>query len=249
MANPSVMSKRFSEVPRADIPRSTFDRTHGCKTTFNAGDLIPIFVDEALPGDTLNLNMTAFGRLATPIHPFMDNLFLDTFFFAVPIRLVWDNWQKFNGEQTDPGDSTDYIVPQIDVTSPNQNGSLSDYFGIPTEVIGFSHSAFWHRAYALIWNEWFRDQNLQDSVTVNTGDGPDSEPYQIMKRGKRHDYFTSCLPWPQKGPAVELPLGQQAPITGMGVRTSLQPTNAAGGANATQGYEAYANELDRKSVV
>lgn len=223
----SVMSHQFSQVPKADIPRSSFNRSHGVKTTFDAGYLVPVFVDEALPGDTFNLRMTCFGRLATPIVPFMDNIFLDSFFFAVPIRLIWNNWQKFNGEQTDPGDSTDFLVPQM--TSPSspvgyQDGSVSDYFGIPTQVPGLSHSSLWHRAYNLIWNEWFRDQNLQDSVPVPKGDGPDTwSDFPLLKRGKRHDYFTSCLPWPQKGPAVQLPLGSTAPVQLVPSGTSNNP--------------------------
>ena len=171
----SVMSHNFSEVPRADIPRSTFLRNHGYKTTFDSGYLIPVFIDEALPGDTMNLSMSAFARLSTPLHPFMDNMFVDSFFFAVPMRLVWDSWQRFNGEQTDPGDSTDFLIPQMSAPAGGYlNGSLSDYFGIPTQVAGLSHSSLWHRAYNLIFNEWFRDQNLQDSVKVDRGDGPDN---------------------------------------------------------------------------
>lgn len=213
--NKSVMTHQFSQVPKAEIPRSSFDRSHGHKTTFNAGYLIPIFADEGLPGDTFKLNMTGFGRLSTPIFPIMDNMFLDTFFFSVPFRLVWDNWQKFNGEQTDPGDSTDFIIPQM--VAPATTGfeplSIHDYFGLPTGIPGISVSALWHRAANLIWNEWFRDQNLQDSLLVPKGDGPDDPSiYTLQRRGKRHDYFTSCLPWPQKGPGVSIPLGTTAPI-------------------------------------
>ena len=207
---PSTLTKDFSRVPKVDIQRSVFNRDHGLKTTFDAGYLVPVFYDEALPGDTFTMDANGFGRLATPINPFMDNLYIETFFFAVPYRLIWNNWEKFCGEQDNPGDSTDYLVPQTSGTITNS--TLYDYFGVPTDV-SLSFNNLCGRAYNLIYNEWFRDQNLQDSVTVDKGDGPDTlTNYTLLKRGKRHDYFTSALPWPQKGEAVSLPLGTTAPI-------------------------------------
>lgn len=228
---PSVMSHQFSQVPAAEIPRSQFDRSHGLKTTFDAGELIPIFVDEALPGDGFNLKMTAFGRLATPLFPFMDNAFMETFFFAVPNRLLWDNWEKFNGAQANPADSTDFVIPTTSSGAGYTSSSIFDYMGLPTLIAGITNSVLPLRAYNLIYNEWFRDENLQNSVTVNLDDGPDAVgDYTILKRGKRHDYFTSALPWPQKGPAVPLPLTGDAPVKGIAFHgASLSYTAAATG--------------------
>jgi len=245
MNMPSVMSHQFSQVPSAEIPRSSFNRSHGYKTTFNAGFLVPMFMDEALPGDTFNLRMTGFSRLATPLHPIMDNMFMASFFFAVPLRLIWDNWEKFNGAQDNPGDSTDFLVPTMAApVGGYQANTLSDYMGLPTEVANFEHSALWHRAYNLIYNEWFRDENLQDSVVVDKGDGPDDpDNYVLLRRGKRHDYFTSSLPFPQKGPSVQLPLGEKAPITGIGKTTQSYsaanpPVYETGGSGVITTYAA-----------
>lgn len=214
------MAHLFSRIPHANIQRSSFDRSHTYKTAFDSNYLIPFFCDEVLPGDTFNLKANLFGRLSTPVVPILDNLYLDTFYFFVPTRLVWENWQKFNGEQENPGDSTDYLVPTV--ACDGTSGSIYDYFGIPylegngaDEGSTIDVNSLPFRAYNLIWNEWFRDENLQDSVDVPKGDGPDSaDDFTLLKRGKRHDYFTSALPWPQKGPGVELSLGSTVPVFG-----------------------------------
>lgn len=211
----SVMKHQFSNVPNAEIQRSTFDRSHGYKTTFDAGRLIPFYCDEVLPGDTFNLETYMFVRMNTPLYPIMDNMFLDIHYFSVPMRLVWDNFRKFMGEQTDPADSIDYTIPitAAPATTGYGEGTLEDYLGLPTKVPDYEHSALFVRAYRTIYNEWYKDQNLSTASTVVTGDGPDT-PFNTapLRRKKRHDYFTSCLPWLQKGDSINLPLGERADI-------------------------------------
>ena len=239
----SVMKHRFSEVPSVEIPRSTFKRNHGHKTTFDAGYLVPILIDLAIPGDSIKCNLHAISRLSTPIYPIMDNMYMDTFFFAIPLRLIWANFKKFCGEQDNPGDTIAYSVPQVPLTNV-ANESLYDYFGLPTKLTqAYNVNNLAARSYNLVYNQWFRDQNLQDSVTVDTDDGPDDPTdYVLLRRGKRHDYFTSCLPFLQKGDAVELSLGTTAPITGIGKQ---EQTYAASSVNAYEtdqtGTVAYAS--------
>lgn len=217
----------FARVPSVNIPRSSFKRDRTYKTAFDAGYLVPFFLDEVLPGDTFNLGVTAFSRLSTPAVPFMDNLYMDFFFFFVPCRLVWDHWEHFNGYQENPGDSTDFLIPEFQFGSNGAGvGSIADYFGIPVGVANLKVNALPFRCYNLIWNEFMRDESLQDSLPVFKDDGPDSATYTdaggnthttyaLRRRGKRKDYFTSCLVSPQKGPGVELPLGGLAPVVNM----------------------------------
>lgn len=226
---------RFSQLPHADISRSKFDRSHSVKLSFNVGDLIPFYVDEVLPGDSFSLATTKVLRMPSLITPIMDNIYLDTYYFFVPNRLVWNHWREFNGENTQSAwlPTTEYEVPQI--TSPATTGwnigTIADYMGIPTGVPGLSVNAMPFRAYSLICNEWFRDENLTDPLVtpmddatvagVNTGNyitdcAKGGLPF---KAAKYHDYFTSCLPAPQKGPDVTIPVGQQGPFP---VMTSAQ---------------------------
>jgi Capsid protein (F protein) len=234
--NKSVSNHSFAMIPKADIPRSSFNTQYAHKTTFDAGFLVPIYCDEVLPGDTHRVKMTAFARLATPLFPVMDNLHLDSFFFFVPNRLVWSNWVKFMGEQTNPGDSTSYVVPTITSSAGGYGvGSVFDHLGLPTagQITGsntVTHNVLPLRAYNLIYNEWFRDENLQNSIPFRTTDSGDSvSDFTLRRRGKRKDYFTGALPWPQKGQSVSLPLGTSAPV----LSNSANPTFSYGSTSNT----------------
>lgn len=246
-----VRGHRFSDAPAMYMKRTKFDRSHVYKTTFDSGKLIPIFVDEVLPGDTTRMSVNYFARLATPIKPIMDNIYLDWFFFFVPNRLVWEHWQNFCFEQEDPDDSTDYVIPTVSATGNSENayiGSLWDYFGLPVNTSGniSGISALPFRGVYLIWNEWFRDENLQKSVKIQKGDTNEvlnsarssEQPSWVFTsgtsivpglacppRGKRHDYFTSALPWTQKGPGVSIGLAGTAPV--QGTATLTMPNSVA----------------------
>lgn len=236
--NIRVNQSHFAMIPQANIRRSVFDRSHVYKTTFNEGQLIPYFVDEVIPGDTFTLNPVEFCRLATPVVPFMDNIYIESFFFFVPSRLVYDKWVNLCGEQENPEDSTDYLVPTVSLSGDMTN-KIPDYMGIACASGSFNNisvNCLPFRAYWLIWNEWFRDENLQKSVKISKGEtntvlepmgqstaNPNyglpsgiSNWFDPAPRGKRYDYFCGSLPWPQKGNAVDLPLGGLANIVSTG---------------------------------
>lgn len=246
----SVDSSRFAMVPRNDIPRSAFDVVHGHKTTFDGGLLVPVYVKEVLPGDSLRTRMTAFCRLSTPLVPLMDNIFMEVFFFFVPNRLVWDNWARFMGEKADTTDTTAFLVPRVGFPQASLlPGNIGDYMGVCLQAAGtIEVSALPFRGYALIWNEWFRDQDLQDPILVNTDDGPDLDSDVVLQfRNKRHDYFTSARPWPEKPyntdalsnmatyPAGYFPGGNMTFPRGLGVGAPVSGLGVAGGSVSTAG--------------
>lgn len=253
---PSVMSaqQHFSAVPSADIQRSKFDRSHAYKTTMDSGILTPVFVDEVLPGDTFTMSVTAFARLATPLKPFMDNLYMDIHWFFVPNRLVWDNWVYFMGERKNPTDDPAvFTLPKVTIALNRGPGYLHNYFGIPFRGSAntVSVNALPQRAYWLIYNEWYRDQNLENSEVIPMGNGPDTELRGGLpaRRMKRHDYFTSCLPWPQKGSAVTIPIGVSAPVKGLGwVGLPAQTGPQASVKETGGGTVAYTNAISGQNL-
>lgn len=231
-----VNQSHFASVPsNVAAPRSAFDRSFSHKTTINEGYLYPILWEPILPGDTVNLQTQILARLSTPIFPYMDNVYLDAHYFFVPNRLLWTKWEQFQGAQDDPPSTfTDYEVPSLDdATHAAGFASLSiyDYFGLPTGVANIPQAsmpiALPLRAYRKIWNDWYREENNQDPLTLDTGDGPDTTAYALLLRNRRKDYFTSCLPWPQKGAAVPLPLGSTAPVITTGDAPSFRGSTGA----------------------
>lgn len=221
--------RSFATAPSANIRRSRFDRSYPVSDTHQFDYLNPIFCEEILPGDSVSLEVNSFMRLATQVVPLMDNMYVDFFFFFVPNRLLWDNWERFMGaNDPNPSSSTDYLTPLVSPPTDDDTfkvGSMADKFGIPTGVANLDVIAFPFRAYNLIWKEWFRDENLQVSPAIRNDDGPDAYgDYPLRKRARPHDYFSSALPWPQKGDPVSMPILGQAPVYGLDLEVGAGPT-------------------------
>lgn len=239
----------FQNTPQINIKRSKFERSCNHKTSFNVGDIIPLYVDsDILPGDTVQMDMASLVRMATPIYPIMDNLFMDTYWFFVPHRLVWEHWKEFWGENEDPWvQETEYEIPQITAPSGGwKEGTIADYMGLPTKVGNISVSALPFRAYVKCWNDFFRDQNLKSAAHMYTDDttrqGTNTGDYVLnaekgampLKAAKFHDYFTSALPNAQKSnEPVRIPLGTFAPATGTAQSTATTTINGQGVKNLT----------------
>lgn len=242
----SVMQHDFGMTPSVDAPRSLFNLSHGHKTTIDVDYIYPLAVLDVLPGDTFNFRASVLARMNTPQFPIMDNTYLLQEALWIPTRLVWDNFRKFCGEQDNPADSIDYSIPQFNSFTPTA-GTLHDYLDLPINGNAMTPNSIYHRAYQLCYNSWYRDQNLIDSVVVDTDDGPDTDTdYALRKRGKRFDYFTQALPNPQKFDAVSLPLGTQAPITGIGSPNRNYSTGPVaiyetGSTGSTVNYDFYEN--------
>ncbi|WJW80026.1 major capsid protein [Bartonella sp. TP] len=239
----------FSKVPSVKKPRSRFNRSHNHITAFDSGYLVPVYVDEVLPGDTFKMKLSSFSRLATPTVPVMDNVYMDFHFFYVPNRLLWEHWEQMNGQQDKPGAKIDYLTPIFDAGSKGVAvGSLFDYMGVPPKVPNLQFSSLFARAYNKIWNDWYRDENLQDPVPEHMDDktikldDTTSKDYVLLRRNKKRDYFTGALPWPQKGPSAALNFASNADIVSNNISLNYDTTGKTPAVGDFTVY--YANEID-----
>ena len=255
------VESHFSQLPNVDISRSRFDRSSSVKTSFNVGDLVPFYVDEVLPGDTFKIKTSKVVRMQPLVAPIMDNIYLDTYYFFVPNRLVWTHWRELMGENTESAwlPQTEYSVPRVNAPANGwQVGTIADYMGIPVGVSGIKVNALPFRAYALICDEWFRDENLTDPLNIPLNDGnflgSNGDNYikdvvnggKPFKASKYHDYFTSCLPSPQKGPNVTIPIAQMSDLpvvstndSHSGGTTSVRSNVTTTGLIENTGWETY----------